>query len=125
MEFDDEMLQQFLDYLDGSAADLKSHTEAIMKAESVPEDQVEGFYGVAHNLKGMGMTFGYNLLTEIGADCCKYIKELKTKSDADANLLADYCKVFNLIIEHRISGDGGEKGQAIVARMREKTAAAS
>lgn len=124
MDIDEEMLNQFLDYLDSASVELKENCAILQNSTEITPEQVDNFYGVIHNLKGMGQTFGYDLLTDIGAEFCSYVKNLSRPELINITLVGDYNKVFQMIIEHRIDGNGGDKGQAILSRMKEKTAQA-
>lgn len=122
MEIDDEMLQQFLDYLDQAITEMADHISVLESQSGDIAVARSGFYGAAHNIKGMGITFGYDLLTEIGTICCAYMKDPRQAETLDSALMRDFYKVFHLVISNRIDGDAGEKGQAIVSRMQQKVA---
>lgn len=121
MDMDEEMINQFLEYLDTASIEMQETVNKIMAHSPANSQDIDSFYGVIHNLKGMGQTFGYDLLTDVSAIFCSYFKNLPSSDQVNTKLIEDYYKVFAMIIEHRIDGTGGEKGQAILDRMKEKT----
>ena len=78
----------------------------------------EKIYPKAHDLKGQGATFGYPLITDIGAHMCQLMTQ-KTKFTADdlAILKADTL-MMETVLWKRLSGDGGQKGSDILKRLK-------
>src|SRR3546814_6468083 len=48
-------------------------------AGSTAPDKLTAVYDVAHDIKGQGSTFGYQLVPEIGALLCRYIQDCTKK----------------------------------------------
>lgn len=119
MDIDEDMFEQFFSYMEQAVTDLEKHIAIFEASHGANKEALEDVYSLAHNLKGMGLTFGYNLLTDVGFLFCVYIKD---KNGTNPLIFKDFHKVIQLIMEHRISGDGGDKGKAILTRMEEKIA---
>ena len=75
-------------------------------------------YGLSHNMKGMGSSFDYLLMTDIGASLCDYIKQVPESLVPEFNVVSAHVRAFRVIITNRIVGAGGEKGQAVLAKLK-------
>ena len=68
---------------------------------------------IAHDLKGQGSTFGYNLMTFFAASLYDFSFQEGEISDNHVELLKAHIDSMNVVIKDRIRGDGGEEGQAL------------
>ncbi len=83
--------------------------------------EFDRIFQVAHDMKGQGSTFGYNLLTEIAGSLCDFLRRLTDPTDADLVVVRHHVSALNVVLEQRIKGSGGELGQQIIARLRQLT----
>ncbi len=74
-------------------------------------------YGIAHNLKGQGTSFGYPLITRIGQSLCQLTRRERDFSDADLGIMQGHLDAIRLILAKDIKGDGGEIGDKLSARL--------
>ncbi len=95
-------------YITWAEADLEK-----MRASLSRGDWVE-LHAVAHNVKGQAGTFGYPLLTELGARLCALVREHEAPDRARAESLVE---AIALVVGQRISGDGGDRRQEVLARI--------
>ena len=79
----------------------------------------EDFFVKMHDLKGQGTTFGYPLLTEIGAVVCDFLRERKNFSLLDISYLKQYVDDAAVIVQKNLTGDGGKAAAAIRTRLDE------
>ena len=77
-------------------------------------------YPKAHDLKGQGATFGYPLITDVGAHLCKFLTSQKSYSPADLKKIKQDVVAIETILWKKLKGDGGEKGAAILDMLRDK-----
>lgn len=77
-------------------------------------------YPKAHDLKGQGATFGYPLITDVGAHLCKFLTSQKSYSPADLQKIKQDVVAIETILWKKLKGDGGEKGAAILDMLRDK-----
>jgi hypothetical protein len=104
---------------DWADEDLHALMEACSAAESDTDNRVkhlEVAFAKAHNLKGMGSSFGYELVTEIGGALCNYLRE---NPDGDTRIVTVHAQSLKHILDESIQGDGGEKGQTLMDGLRE------
>jgi len=99
--------------LDNCAAFLKTAREQ----PSTRGDSVKEIYGIAHNLKGQGSSFGYPLITRIGQSLCQLTRPARAFSDADLGIMQAHLDAIRLILAKDIKGEGGEIGNKLAARL--------
>jgi hypothetical protein len=99
--------------LDNCAVFLKTAREQpAMRAESIKE-----IYGIAHNLKGQGSSFGYPLITRIGQSLCLLTRPERAFCDADLGIVQGHLDAIRLILAKEIKGEGGAVGDKLAARL--------
>lgn len=84
---------------------------------AAPADVMQKIHAVAHNVKGQGGSFGYDLVTSIGASLCDYIRSGERRSADELNIVHAHIKILKMVGENDIAGDGGETGERIVAKL--------
>ncbi|MBR4927824.1 MAG: hypothetical protein IKY98_05815 [Alphaproteobacteria bacterium] len=75
-------------------------------------------YRTAHDIKGQGATFGYPLMTLLGAHLCAYIKKTTEFSDENLTTLLDDINDMEIVLEQKLIGDGGDAGKQILNRLK-------
>jgi len=72
-------------------------------------------YRTAHEIKGQGSTFGFTLISEIGASLCRLIRQREKLPETDFNRrAAAHCAAIRAVLEKGIKGDGGSEGAALL-----------
>jgi len=105
--------------------DLAAMEAAFGAAVADPEADAEpiaSIGAVAHNVKGHGASFGYPLMTEVGASLSAYCRELVHASGAQLAVVKAHIDALKAIIENDLSGDGGETGAELVTLLRDAVA---
>ena len=111
-------------YIKQVKQDIQLMYDILKKAEtaSLPQKFTlirEDFFIKMHDLEGQGATFGYPLLTDIGAVACNFLRNKKGFSGLDINTLKQYVDDVDYIIRENITGDGGAYGEALKKRLNE------
>src|SRR5690554_5778102 len=75
-------------------------------------------HAIAHNIKGQGGSFGYDLVTEIGASFCDYLRSGKRVAPDELNIINMHIRMLRTVSENNITGDGGDTGRRIVEKLR-------
>ena len=86
-----------------------------------PDATLDEIHSFAHNIKGQGGSFGYDLITSIGASLCDYLRSGHHVSVRELDIVHAHLKLLKLVSDNDISGTGGEMGQRIVERLRSLT----
>ncbi len=107
------------DYVDWVQEDMKKLQAAFDKAKKAKGDsELKSAFGevfeVAHDMKGQGGSFDYNLITIIGDSLCRFIEKKKEYKQADIEVLEVHVNSIRLVITNGMKGDGGEVGKRIL-----------
>jgi|SRR5687767_13150884 len=75
-------------------------------------------YTLSHDLKGLGGSFNYDLVTTVGESLCGLIKS-KTLSQDQAlqRRVSAHIAALKAIIQFELKGDGGDDGKELLAML--------
>ncbi|WP_417316639.1 hypothetical protein [Emcibacter sp.] len=79
---------------------------------------LEQIYDLSHNVKGMGSSFGYHLMTDVGGNLCSYLQKLDQPKEACFKVINAHIKAMDLIINDDIGGSGGHAGQKLLGQLQ-------
>jgi two-component system chemotaxis response regulator CheY len=100
--------------------DLIAMTKQLKEATAPSPLLIRAIHDKSHDLKGMGQTFGYPLLTEAGDSMCKLLANLPPdRGDAPVIVQAveTHTMVMNLIVDQNIR-DAGKVGMELIEGLR-------
>jgi chemotaxis protein histidine kinase CheA len=82
-------------------------------------------FRTAHDIKGQGTTFGYELLSIIAASLCTLLTTQKTKVTQErvAALIEAHVTAIELVTNKKITGAGGRQGEELVDQLQKASAA--
>jgi chemotaxis protein histidine kinase CheA len=108
-------------FLEWIAEDISNARNSLENAKSRPDDNngdLQAIFGVMHNLKGQGSSFGFNMLTHIAESLCGYIRDAEGSADEhQLKVVAAHFAAIDFVIEKNIKGDGGEIGKPLMAKL--------
>jgi hypothetical protein len=107
-------------YAPATLADLDRCAVFMKTAREAPASRaaaVKDVYGIAHNIKGQGSSFGYPLVTRIGHSLCSLTRQERDFSEADLGVIQAHLDALRLILTKEIKGEGGEVGAKLAARL--------
>lgn len=91
--------------------------KALRAVEGADAALVAAVYATAHNIKGQGSAFGYDLMTEFGEALCALTRDrtaLESAPLAAATALIAACRT---VLTERLTGDGGVFGAQLRANL--------
>lgn len=98
-------------YLDQARNDLNVLSGLVRAARGgrLDTETVGRVHALAHQLKGEGGSFGYPLVTAIGASLEAYLDKLgpERRTAADPGVVATHVEALRLVIRNNITGTGG------------------
>lgn len=112
-------------YLEQTKEDVRIMKDLLLKAQKAEQQKRfkfirEDFFIKVHDMKGQGSTFGYPLLTEIGAYACDLLRYKQEITDADLTVLKQVVKDAETVLEEDLMGTGGQIGADIRERLEKK-----
>lgn len=96
--------------------DLEKLKDAFNAAKAEPGDaerHMKSLYAVAHEMKGQGKTFEYDLVTEIAGSLCSFLDQGAATGQQELEVIELHVNALNLVVSGRIMGDGGEIGRKL------------
>ena len=110
-------------YLDWVQEDLKKISaafEELKAGRGVQKDVLQNIFRVAHDMKGQGGSFGYNLMTSVGNELCRMIEKMPSPlTQAHISAIGVHIDSMKLIIAQRLKGDAGKTGEAMLAGLQQ------
>ena len=107
------------DYLEAVGEDfnrLQSAYEVALKEKANRVQRVQELYAVVQVIKGQGSSFGYPLISNVGAQLARFIEDCGDNlTDAQMEGVKVHVETLRLILQQKMEGDGGPMGQKIVA----------
>lgn len=100
--------------LQSAIDELTRQRDLLMQADCDIDQAMKDVYRVAHEVKGQGRTFGFDLVTSIAQSLCALIERVDRNHPKLAASLNTHIDALRLVIKRRIKGDGGEVGAELV-----------
>ena len=72
----------------------------------------------SHDLRGLGGTFDYPLITHIGSSLCDLIVRLDTATALHLEAVELHISAMKLVVAEGMTGDGGQRGQQLTASIQ-------
>ena len=116
------LADNYLEWVQTDLARIHTAWEALRAAKEGRKEILEEIYQVAHDMKGQGGSFGYNLITAVGNQLCRFIEGRQDANPAEVQAIKLHIDTMNLIIARRLEGDGGTEGAAVLAGLEQVVA---
>ncbi|MBX7249328.1 MAG: Hpt domain-containing protein [Caulobacteraceae bacterium] len=111
----EEWLADEMRKLDGARAEIQAHGYTVATAETL--------YLRAHDMKGLGGTYGYPLITRVAASLCKLTDEEAVRMKAPLFLIDAHIDAIKAIIRDQIKDEAHPVGTALAGELERKVAA--
>jgi hypothetical protein len=108
----DQWMQDELGKLDAARARIAS--------EGYTAETGEGLYFRAHDLKGLGATYGFPLVTRIAGSLCRLIDDPATRLRAPAVLLDAHIDAVNAAVRGKICDADHPVGKTLVEELERR-----
>ncbi len=98
--------------------DLKKLQQHYNTAAALPVEErahaMKEVFGVAHDMKGQGGSFGFPLVTSIANNLCRFMETRTSFGQAETEAILLHISALKLVVAERLSGDGGIKGEKLL-----------
>ncbi|HLN25295.1 MAG TPA: phosphorelay protein [Patescibacteria group bacterium] len=85
---------------------------------------IKAVFGIAHDIKGQGGSFGFQLMTILGNQLCRFTENRTLFGDAELEVIRLHIAAMRMVIGELIEGEGGAAGedllrglQAVIAKL--------
>jgi hypothetical protein len=88
-----------------------------VRAEGFTAETAESLYLRAHDLKGLGATYEYPLVTRIAGSLCKMIDDPATRLEAPMFLIDAHIDAIKAAVKNGVQTDDHPMGKTIVEEL--------
>lgn len=124
IEFDDDLLTEAQEALNEMAEDYPDWVMTVIDElfevhrrcvddEASRKGYFERINAIAHDMKGQGGTFGYQLITDFAEGLYNFTAKGSGLSDSHVEIIKAHIDAMRVVIRERIDGDGGTIGKEL------------
>lgn len=111
----------FSQWLQDEVVKLESARQRV-KTEGVTPETMESLYLRAHDLKGLGATYEFPLITRIAASLCKLIDDKEKRLGASMHLIDAHIDAIKAAVRDDIKTDQHPIGKVLIAELERRVA---
>ena len=112
----------FAEWLADEVAKLEAARQRV-KTEGMTPESGENLYRRAHDLKGLGATYEYPLVTRISGSLCKLIDDPAKRAEAPLFLVDAHIDAIKASVKGGIQSDTHPVGQVLVTELEQRVRA--
>lgn len=109
------MAGNYLEWVEEDLVKIQKAFDALKSA--TPEnikDLLDGVFRIAHDIKGQGGSFNYDMMTVLGNGLCRFVEHIEAVGPGEIQVIQLYIDTMKLVISKRMSGDGGREGEQVL-----------
>lgn len=106
----------FGQWLQDEIVKLDASRQAV-KSEGVTAETMESLYLRSHDLKGLGTTYGFPLITRIAASLCRLIDDKDKRSEAPMGLIDAHIDAIKAAVRDDIKNEDHPVGKILVQEL--------
>ena len=108
------MTPQYLEWVRKDLENIQKCYYKLKLSDLSDEEALKEIFLIAHDMKGQGGTFGFDLITTIGDQLCRIIDNINYVRDDELDAIKVHIDALKLIIKDQMLGDGGTEGNKIL-----------
>jgi chemotaxis protein histidine kinase CheA len=94
-----------------------------VRAEGATAETMENLYLRAHDLKGLGTTYGYQLITRIAGSLCRLIDDKEKRASTPLELVDAHIDAIKAAVRDDIKSDEHPVGSVLVEELERRVKA--
>ena len=108
------MCDDYLDWVQKDLANIDAAFDLLKSQKGAERENLDQIFLLAHDMKGQGGTFGFNLITTIADQLCRLVdkKDFTNKNGFDA--IRVHIDAMRVVISKKIKGHGGKEGERVL-----------
>ena len=112
----------FAQWLNDEIVKLEAARQEV-RAQGLTAETVETLYLRAHDLKGLGTTYGYQLITRIAGSLCRMIDEKEKRANTSLELVDAHIDAIKAAVRDDIKSDDHPVGSVLVEELERRVKA--
>lgn len=116
------LASNFTQWLADEIAKLDTARQQV-KSDGVTAQTMENLYLRAHDLKGLGTTYGYQLITRIAGSLCRLIDDKEKRAAAPLELIDAHIDAIKAAVRDDIKSDDHPVGSVLVQELERRVKA--
>ena len=117
-----KMAERYKEWLQEDVSALAAAYDTGLAVAATRMEQLRLIADRAHNIKGQGATFGFDLITEIGASLCTFANNRAHTADVHWEIVHAHIDALRAVQANDLQGEGGELGKNLRAMLQRATA---
>ena len=113
------LASNFSQWLNDEIVKLEGARQQV-RAEGITAESMENLYLRAHDLKGLGATYEYPLVTRIAGSLCKLIDDPDKRAEAPLFLVDAHIDAIKAAVKGGIQSDTHPTGHALVSALEQR-----
>lgn len=115
----EELAKNFDGWLGENLEQLRSTFSALRAANGDTEENRQGFYTAAHDLKGLGSTLGYPLVTRISGSLSRLVEGLNGLTVVHMSTIVSHVDALTAIVAQSVRGADDNLGAQLAAELED------
>ncbi|MBC8337687.1 MAG: Hpt domain-containing protein [Alphaproteobacteria bacterium] len=112
------MTDSYLEWVVEDLKKIEAAYNALASASGDGREEMQAVFQVAHDIKGQGGSFGYDMMTAIGNELCRFIEKSKKSGPGEIEAIKLHVDSMKLVIAEDIQGNGGKQGEQMLAGLQ-------
>jgi len=108
------LADDYLDWVKEDLVRLETAYEELKKGEGDVKANLDSIFQIAHDMKGQGGSFGYDLMTAIGDQLCRMVERMETVGPRELTMVRVHIDAMRVVITKSLKGDGGNEGRQLL-----------
>jgi hypothetical protein len=113
---------QFGEWLRDEVAKIEA-AHVALKAEGPTQACMDGVYARAHDLKGLGTTYEFPLVTRIAGSLCKLLVDVDTRTRAPVGLVSAHIEAIRACVRDNVRDSDNPTGRVLAEQLEQRVAA--
>jgi chemotaxis protein histidine kinase CheA len=116
------LASNFSQWLSDEITKLEAARQQV-KTQGANAETMENLYLRAHDLKGLGTTYGYQLITRIAGSLCRLIDDKEKRANTSLELVDAHIDAIKAAVRDEIKGDDHPVGRVLVEELERRVKA--
>lgn len=104
----------YLEWVKQDLAKLETAFAKLKDGQGGTNEILREIFGIVHDMRGQGGSFGYHLITVIGNQLCRFIDKVTGPGPDETEAIRLHIEAMQLVIAEDMRGDGGPQARQLL-----------